>query len=82
MERAPRLARRGRRADPLPAAGSPGQLDHVARQGAGLLDIDDAIQAIEFSPPAGGILEVVMPDPGRRHDMPAEDEEGAVVIPG
>jgi subtilisin family serine protease len=32
-------------ADPVAAAGSPGLLDHVARQGAGLLDIDDAIQA-------------------------------------
>jgi subtilisin family serine protease len=34
-------------ADPLPWAGAPGLgfLDHVARQGAGMLDIDDAILA-------------------------------------
>src|SRR5262245_48625266 len=40
------------------------------------------IQAIEFTPPAGGILEVIMPDPSRRLDAQAEDDDGAVVVPG
>jgi hypothetical protein len=40
-----------------------------------------AIQAIEFSPPVGGILEVVMPGSNGRHDS-ANDRDDAVIVPG
>lgn len=39
-----------------------------------------AIQAIEFSPPAGGILEVVMSGSNLQHDS-AEDRDDAVIVP-
>ncbi|MGE0237685.1 MAG: hypothetical protein AB7F09_17815 [Parvibaculaceae bacterium] len=49
---------------------------------AALLHGRGAIQAIEFTPPARGVLEVVMPGSDPRHAIPVADDEEAVVVPG
>lgn len=47
---------------------------------SGLLRGRGAIQAIEFSPPAGGILEIVMPGSNGQRDS-AQDRDDAVIVP-